>query len=289
MNHYRQLAHRLRRRHLAEEDVARVLADVRDLSGGSPEVAQREFGPAQTYAENFPEGTARWTWTRFAGWAVFLVGIAVLVLGQELSDRGAPFLPWWAVLGVWLATTVAGSGLRSLLDHRLPRGFTAGAVPAPRTGLRPAPPPDPEREEGTGATTASSYYRDLAFHLRLRQLPEAEVARVLEDVRELVEVSGSAPEAEFGPAQQYAGQFERRERRRSPSVLVFSACALLGLAVGLADVVTDLRGEAWLPPGVRLLVFAGLLVAGGAFAVTYDSRLPRAFRDARGGARTTGR
>ncbi|WP_337059925.1 hypothetical protein [Kineococcus sp. G2] len=285
MNYYRQLAHQLRRRHLAEDDVTRVLAEVRDLSRGSAEVAREEFGPAEDYAGNFPEGATRWTWTRFASWGVFLAGIAFLIVSQELRRRGSEvLLPWWGVLTVWLATVVAGDRLRSLLDHRLPRGHRIGAVPPSRPRSLPSSPAPPERGGGEparsdGTAKPSAYYRDLAFHLRSRQLPEAEVTRILVEVRELVRASGSAPEVEFGPAREYAEQFAGQERRHGWGPRVFTVCGLLGLVIGLTDVVAELRGREFLPPGSLLLVFAGLIVGGSVVAVVHGHRLPRDFRE----------
>ncbi|WP_432535556.1 hypothetical protein [Kineococcus arenarius] len=282
MNHYRELAYHLRRRRLSEDDVARVLAEVRDLSRGSAEVAREEFGPAKTYAENFPEGSTRWTWTRFASWGVHLAGVVFLVGNQELRRRGVEvLLPWWGVLAVWLATVVAGDRLRFLLDHRLPRGCRVSAVPSPGPEPHPSSPALRERAGGepAGPAKPSAYYRDLAFHLRLRQLPEAEVVRVLEEVRELALTSGCAPEVEFGPAQEYAEQFDQRERRYAWGSRVFTVCGLLALAIGLTDVVAELRGEDFLPPGSLLLIFAGLLVGGALVAVVHGHRLPRGFRE----------
>lgn len=151
------------------------------------------------------------------------------------------------------------------LDHRLPR---AAEEPAPSEPVGPDP-------------VGINYYRTLAFHLRLRQLPETRVAQILQEVRELSLASGSAPEAEFGPAQEYAEQFGRRQRRCTASLVVFSACLLACLAIQVLNMSAGLRGgDRLLPPGPTLLICAVLLVGGATFAVLYEHRLPRAFRAA---------
>lgn len=124
-----------------------------------------------------------------------------------------------------------------------------------------------------------SYYHDLAFHLRLRQLPESEVVRVLQDVRELSVASGTSPDVEFGPADEYAASFPKGRQRIDLSLCLFVACVLTALAIGVWNMAADLRGTArLLSPGQSLLAFAGLFVVGATTAIGLLHRLPRAFR-----------
>ena len=57
-----------------------------------------------------------------------------------------------------------------------------------------------------------SYERDLAFNLRIRGLPEDEIAETLDEVRAHAAANGSPAEDEFGSPQEYAKQFPSRKR-----------------------------------------------------------------------------
>ncbi|MCA2215427.1 hypothetical protein [Jidongwangia harbinensis] len=288
MRYYRQLAYRLRRRRMPENEIARVLSEVRDLSTASAKAPQEEFGPADDYATTFSEGGTRWTLSRWVNWGARLAGFGFVILNTELRLQGGQMLlPWWAVLGGWFAVLAAGEVARFALDHRLPRAFTTAKVPEPRRSqsgesrqAEKAPRTEgaPAAEDGPGATEPIGYYRTLAFNLRLRHLPEAEVARILEEARELSWACGSTPQAEFGSAQDYAEQFDRRKRRYGLSLVVFLACVLTGFFIQLMNMTADLRGgDRLLPPGLSLLTYAALFVGGASFAVLYEHRLPRGF------------
>jgi hypothetical protein len=292
VRYYRQLAYRLRRRRMPETGIARVLSEVRDLSTASAKAPQEEFGPADAYAATFSEGRVRWPLSRWAAWGVRLAGIGFVILNAELLRQGGQLLlAWWAVLGVWFAMLLASEVARFALDHRLPRAFTAATVPEPRlsqsgtsrpAGKTPRGEDAPTAEDDPEADEPFGYYRALAFNLRLRQLPEAEVARILEEVRELSVECGSTPQAEFGSAQDYAEQFDRRKYRYGLSVGVFLACVLTGFVIQLMNMTASLRGsERLLPPGLALLTYVVLFVAGATFVVVHEHRLPRSFRKGR--------
>jgi hypothetical protein len=283
MRYYRRLAYRLRRRGMPETGVARVLSEVRDLSTASGQAPQEEFGPAGAYAETFSTGDTRWPLSRWTNWVARLTGYGFVILNVELRRQGEQMLlPWWAVLGVWFAVLAAGEVARFALDHRLPRAFTTASVPqpgpTPAGQSRPAP-SAPAAEEDPRAAGHIGYYRALAFNLRLRHLAEAEVSRILGEVRELSRAGGSTPQAEFGSATEYAEQFERRKFRYGPSSVVFLACVLTGFVIQVMNMTADLRGgDRLLSPGFSLLTYAALFVGGATFAVLYEHRLPRAFR-----------
>jgi hypothetical protein len=292
MRYYRRLAYRLRRRRMSEDGIARVLSEVRDLSTAAAKAPQEEFGPADAYATTFGEGRRRWTLSRWVNGGLWLAGFGFVIMNTELRLRGGQMmLPWWAVLGVCFAALTAGEVARFALDHRLPRAFTAAKVPEPRRSpsgeSRPAESAlraegDPATEGSPVATESLGYYRALAFNLRLRRLPEAEVTRILEDARELSGACRSTPQAEFGSARDYAEQFDRRHRRYGLSLVVFLACVLTGFVIQLMNMTADLRGgDRLLPPGLSLPTYAALFVGGASFAVLYEHRLPRGFRPGR--------
>jgi hypothetical protein len=105
------------------------------------------------------------------------------------------------------------------------------------------------------------------------------VTRILEEVRELSRAGGVKPEAEFGSAEDYAEQFDRRAHRWGPSLVVFLACVLTAFFIQVMNMTADLRGgDRLLPPGLSLVTYAALFVGGASFAVLYELRLPRAFR-----------
>jgi hypothetical protein len=286
MNYYRRLAYHLRRRGMHETGIARVLSEVRDLSTASARSPREEFGPADAYATTFDKGRPRRRLSRWVAWGIWLAGFGFLILNTELRMAGGQMLlPWWAVLGVWFAALAAGEAALFAIDHRLPRAFTAGTVPephpAPAGESRPAG-KAPATVDDPGTTGPIGYYRSLAFHLRLQQLPESEVARILEEVRELSRACGSTPQAEFGSAQDYAEQFERRKQRWGLSLVVFLTCALAAFVLQVMNTTAVLRGgDRLLPPGPSVLTYAALFVGGACFAVLYEHRLPRAFRKER--------
>ena len=58
-----------------------------------------------------------------------------------------------------------------------------------------------------------SYEERLTFNLRVRGLPEPEIAEVLDEVRAHEAATGTAAEAEFGTAKEYAKQFPKQKSR----------------------------------------------------------------------------
>ncbi|MFD0485401.1 hypothetical protein ACFQ46_22645 [Kineococcus sp. GCM10028916] len=124
-----------------------------------------------------------------------------------------------------------------------------------------------------------SYYHSLAFHLRQRHLPEAEVTRILAEVHELCCEGEIAPADEFGPAQQYAAQFAQRKRRYDVGTLVFIGCVLVCGVITLMNVLARLGvGDRLLPLGLAVLAYVVLLAGGAAFAIGHGRRLPRELR-----------
>ncbi|PNI09456.1 hypothetical protein CXX84_04120 [Arthrobacter sp. AFG7.2] len=71
-----------------------------------------------------------------------------------------------------------------------------------------------------------SYERNLAFNLRVRGLPESEIAEVLDEVRAHQAASGSSAAAEFGPAEEYAKQFPKGKRRTAGKTITSVGAAL---------------------------------------------------------------
>ncbi|MDQ0821517.1 hypothetical protein QFZ79_003893 [Arthrobacter sp. V4I6] len=112
-----------------------------------------------------------------------------------------------------------------------------------------------------------SYEERLTFNLRVRGLPEPEIAEVLDEVRAHEAATGTAAEAEFGAAEEYAMQFPKQKSRtrgkyhycNQPSL----GCRLChqALDVVLAILGVDIRelvGPVTLLPGTGLIL-AGLL------------------------------
>jgi len=114
-----------------------------------------------------------------------------------------------------------------------------------------------------------SYERHLAFNLRIRGLPEDEIAEALDEVRAHAAATGSPAEDEFGSAQMYAQQFPQR-KRRSPGYAVMVVGAVLAITYAAVAMlllpflrieVRDLVGPIRLWPGVVLIL--GGVIAGG--------------------------
>ncbi len=77
-----------------------------------------------------------------------------------------------------------------------------------------------------------SYVRKLTFNLRVRGLSEPEIADVLDDVRAHGAATGTAAEATFGTAEEYAKLQERRPRFRRPGIAPASHGGHSGMCPG---------------------------------------------------------
>ena len=77
-----------------------------------------------------------------------------------------------------------------------------------------------------------SYERKLTFNLRLRGLPEAEIADVIDEVRAHEAAAGTPAEADFGTAEEYASQFPKKKRRtRGRTITTIGAAVAIGYAL----------------------------------------------------------
>jgi uncharacterized membrane protein len=112
-----------------------------------------------------------------------------------------------------------------------------------------------------------SYQRRLTFNLRMRGLSETEIAETLHEVRAHEAATGTAAEAEFGTAEEYAKQFPKKKRRTLGRIIVIIG-AVLAIAYILLTVLlmffrVDVRefvGPTTLWPGL-VVILAGI-VAG---------------------------
>lgn len=112
-----------------------------------------------------------------------------------------------------------------------------------------------------------SYQRRLTFNLRMRGLSETEIAETLHEVRAHEAVTGTAAEAEFGTAEEYAKQFPTKKRWTLGRTIVIIGAALavayIVLTVLLMFFRVDVRefvGPITLWPGLAVIL-AGI-VAG---------------------------
>jgi len=115
-----------------------------------------------------------------------------------------------------------------------------------------------------------SYERNLTFNLRIRGLPEDEIAETLDEVRAHQAAAGTPAEAEFGTAEEYAKQFPKTKMRTRGTVVTIIGTALsiayvivavLALFLFRADV-RDFVGPMTLLPALALAlssVLAGFL------------------------------
>jgi hypothetical protein len=122
-----------------------------------------------------------------------------------------------------------------------------------------------------------SYQRRLTFNLRLRGLSETEIAETLHEVRAHEAATGTAAEAEFGTAEEYAKQFPKKKRRTLGSTIVIIGAALaiayILLTVLLMFFRVDVReyvGPITLWPGL-MMILAGTL---GGFLADYFRPAP---------------
>ncbi|RGE21450.1 hypothetical protein [Leucobacter sp. wl10] len=124
-----------------------------------------------------------------------------------------------------------------------------------------------------------NYYADLAAALRDRKCDETQVREILEAVREATAQGTATPEEEFGPAKQYAANYQGTHSPRPGRIVQWAAFGAAILAF-LALRVVIFPGLDWLPWGALMgagsFVFFGLL--GDGIARRLNRRLPEGFR-----------
>jgi hypothetical protein len=124
-----------------------------------------------------------------------------------------------------------------------------------------------------------SYYRELAFALRVRGLPEQKIRSTLEDVKSHSAESGREPAAEFGSPDDFAARFERiRASTAGRRFVAVMTVAAFGVVIGLLFLARLWESEMRLG-GFSLPLLAGLVVALTGFLGGFllDRRLPRGF------------
>ena len=124
-----------------------------------------------------------------------------------------------------------------------------------------------------------SYYNDLAFQLRCRRVPEAQIVEALREVRDLCEQSGQEPREQFGAASAYAEQFPEGTVRTRATRL-----AIVVLTVGCAVMAYLLLQRLWSDASPRvgpvplILVLLPVQFSAIVAAIVADHRLPGGFR-----------
>jgi len=86
-----------------------------------------------------------------------------------------------------------------------------------------------------------TYERDLAFNLRIRGIPECEIAEIVAEVRAHEAATGTPAKDEFGAAQEYAKQFPKG-KSRSRGTAITAVAVAASLMYVLAVVVTPFLG-----------------------------------------------
>lgn len=124
-----------------------------------------------------------------------------------------------------------------------------------------------------------SYYNDLAFQLRLRQVPEPQIAETLREVRNLSEESGQDPQEQFGPASTYAEQFPKGEKRsRAMRIAIAILAATIAIeGFDLAQAVATDRAL-YVGPVRVFLIMLGIQIVTIVAAIVANHRLPEGFR-----------
>lgn len=122
-----------------------------------------------------------------------------------------------------------------------------------------------------------TYYNNLAYELRLRNYPDAEVTPILSEVHSFSLQEGSSPEAAFGKPGDYAKTFPARKRKLpiyKVTTLLYVAAALFGaFALFAGDLKVDLG-----PAPILLIVLPFVLVVS-VLAIVMLHRLPPSFKE----------
>ena len=125
-----------------------------------------------------------------------------------------------------------------------------------------------------------SYEHDLAFNLRLRGIPEPQIAEAVEEVRVHTHSTGQSAEDEFGSTDEYAQTFpqQKTHTRGRRAVLAgkilaiaYVVCAFAAQPLAGIDV-RDIVGPVMLWPALAIL---GISILGG-FLLDYLRPAPRA-------------
>lgn len=130
-----------------------------------------------------------------------------------------------------------------------------------------------------------SYYNRLAYNLRLRRVAEPRVREILLEVSALSQESDQSPQEQFGPADDYAEQFPRGEKRPVASRVGIALLVVCLAAMAVVIFIDLAKDEAVYLGPVKLL--PALLVLNIAImigTVIAEHRLPAGFRAAAGSA-----
>lgn len=123
------------------------------------------------------------------------------------------------------------------------------------------------------------YYRELAFALRVRGLPEDDILSTLRDVQTHSTESNSDPREEFGDPNEFAKRFEKQTRTTIGKLflMIATVSAIVVVLVGFAlSALLELQlrvGPLCLPLAIAV-VFVIVGLAGG---FMFDRRIPAGF------------
>jgi hypothetical protein len=112
----------------------------------------------------------------------------------------------------------------------------------------------------------------LAFHLRTRHLPEARIAEILTEVRDLAHQSGGPAEAEFGDPAELAESYPKHKRTTSLGGRIGGPLMLAPLLFLAYRLLTDAEVGVLHVTGTLLVMALGAVIG-----MLIDRRLPADF------------
>lgn len=120
------------------------------------------------------------------------------------------------------------------------------------------------------------YLKNLAFQLRWRRMPEAEVAQALREVQVEAAAAGQDPAQLFGPEKAYAASFAKG-KSTSPGFWVITVAMLIAVALVVSRIVTAIASDGPSNPLVSLGVLVGaaaIAFLGAIVGAALDHRMP---------------
>lgn len=127
-----------------------------------------------------------------------------------------------------------------------------------------------------------NYYQELTFSLRMRQLPEARIVDILQEVQDLSEQSGQSPQNQFGRASTYAESFPKGKTRSRAMKIAIAILGVATVIIGI-DLAQAIVTDTPLHVGPVRVFFAllGIQIITVIAAFVAEHRLPAGFKTAK--------
>lgn len=121
------------------------------------------------------------------------------------------------------------------------------------------------------------YFKNLAYQLRWRRMPESVVAQTLREVRAESEAAQSSPSELFGPEKSYAESFTKG-KATSKGFWIITVAVTIAVLLVLGRIISALASAAESNPLFSILTLVGalgIIFIGAIIGAMVDHRIPK--------------